>query len=452
MGVFREDSAGVEAGGSLVRRVALASFIGTAVEWYDFFLFGTASALVFGRLFFPNVDPALGTLASFGTLAVGFVARPVGGVLFGHYGDRIGRKAMLVMTLLIMGVATLGVGLLPTYQQVGIWAPVLLLLLRVLQSIGVGGEWGGGILMAVEHAGGRRRGFYGGWQALGSPVGLGLGTAVFMAFSLLPDRQFFEWGWRVPFLLSVVLVGIGLYIRLRVAESPVFAGMERRGIISARPVADLWRYHRRSLLFAMGARLAEGLTFNLYAIWSLDYISGDLGIDRNVALGAIVAASAVAVGVIPAFASLSDRVGRRPVYMLGAAFSALFSFPFFLLVDSGEQLLITLAIVLGLAFGTYVMGSVEGCFFSEMFDPRVRYSGASIAFQLSGVVASGPAPLVAAGLLAWSGGSPWPVALLVAVVSTVSLVSAWLAGETYRRDISGSIIAGQEVRDDEQAA
>ncbi len=416
-------------------RVALASFVGTAIEWYDFFLFGTASALVFGKLFFPSVNPTLGTLASFGTLAIGFVARPIGGAIFGHYGDRLGRKAMLILTLLIMGVATLGVGLLPTYQQIGIWAPVLLLALRIFQSIGVGGEWGGGVLMAVEYAGKGRRGLFGGWQALGSPVGLGIGTVIFAAFSLLPDDQFLAWGWRVPFLLSIVLVGVGLYIRLRIMESPAFSQVQASGERSRVPLTDMWRGYRRSLLLAMGARMAEGLTFNLYAIWVLDYVSGELKLDKSIVLSAVVIASAVAVAVIPAFAALSDRIGRRPVYMLGAGFSALFAFPFFWLVDTKVPVLIGLAMILGLALGTYVMGAVEGCFFSEMFDTPVRYSGASVSFQLSGVVASGPAPLVAAALLAWSGGKPWPIATLVAAVSLISLLSAYLAAETHRKDI-----------------
>ena len=361
-----------------ITQVAIASFIGTAIEWYDFFLYGTAAALIFNKLFFPTFDPLSGTLAAFGTYAVGFVARPLGGIVFGHYGDKVGRKAMLSLTLLLMGVATFCIGLLPTYATIGPWAPVLLIFLRILQGFGVGGEWGGAVLMAVEHAPAGRRGFYGSWPQVGVPAGLLLSTSAFSVVSMLPEEQLLSWGWRVPFLLSLLLVGVGVFIRLRIAETPAFNRVQETGAVVRIPLLDALRSHPRNILLAMGARLAENGVFYIYSVFVLVYVTEQLKLPRSMALNGVLLATAGELISIPAFGALSDRIGRRPVYMGGAAFSALFAFPFFWLIDTQHSTLVWLAIVLGLAIGHGAMYGPQASFFSELFGARVRYSGASL--------------------------------------------------------------------------
>src|SRR6266576_4232225 len=310
-----------------IRIVAMASLIGTTIEWYDFFLYGTAAALVFNRLFFPTFDPLAGTLAAFGTYSVGFVARPIGGIVIGHYGDRIGRKSMLVLTLIIMGVATFGIGLLPTYAQIGPWAAVALVVLRLAQGFGVGGEWGGAVLMAVEHAPPGRRGFYGSWPQIGVPAGLLLSTAVFAQFARLPEAQFLSWGWRVPFLLSILLVAVGLVIRLRIVETPAFARVKEAGAEAKRRIVEVLLNHPKEVLLAMGARLAENGAFYIYTVFVLVYGTQKVGIARETVLTGILIAAACALVAIPLCGALSDRLGRRPVYLFGACVTALFAYP-----------------------------------------------------------------------------------------------------------------------------
>jgi metabolite-proton symporter len=428
---------GENAGSSVsIRKVAAASLIGTTIEWYDFFLYGTAAALVFNALFFPNFSPLAGTLAAFGTYAIGFFTRPLGGAICGHYGDKIGRKSMLVATLLVMGLATFLVGLLPTYEQVGVWAPALLVALRFLQGIAVGGEWGGAVLMAVEHAPEGRRGFYGSWPQIGVPAGLLLGTGAMYLFALLPEEQFLAWGWRVPFLLSLVLVGVGLYVRLVIMESPAFLRVKEAGAEARRPLIDVLRAHPKNVVLAMGARMAENTFFYVATVFALAYATGQLGLPRGTILAGVMVAAAIELFTIPAFGALSDRVGRRPVYMGGAAFLVVFGFPFFWLVDTGVTALVWLALALGLAVGHAAIYGPQASFFSEMFGTRVRYSGASIGYQLSSVFAGGLAPFVATALLAWSGGEPWPVALYVVGMALITLLCVYLAAETSRAEIS----------------
>ncbi|WIG97372.1 MFS transporter [Myxococcus sp. SDU36] len=427
--------AGTQGTQDSIFKVAVASFIGTAIEWYDFFLYGTAAALVFNRLFFPSFDPLTGTLAAFGTFAVGFIARPLGGVVFGHYGDRIGRKAMLSATLMLMGVATFAVGLLPTYDAVGFWAPALLVLLRLVQGFGLGGEWGGAVLMAVEHAPAHRRGFYGSWPQMGAPAGLLVATAVFSVFSQLPEAQFLAWGWRVPFLLSAVLIGMGVFIRLRVAESPVFQQRQQEPHPPGLPVLEALRTYPKQILLAMGARFAENGFFYIITTFVLSYGTERLGLPRSTLLNGVLVATAVHLVAIPLFGAASDRFGRRPVYLAGAVGCALMAFPFFWLIDTKATALIWLSIVLGIIAHAAMYGP-QASFFSELFGTRVRYSGASLGYQLASVFAGGLSPVIATALLAWSGGQSWPVSLYMVALAVITLVSVYLSAETFREQLT----------------
>jgi metabolite-proton symporter len=416
---------------SSIRQVVLASFIGTAIEWYDFFLYGTAAALVFPALFFPEFSELAGTLAAFSTYAVGFAARPLGGIVFGHYGDRIGRKTMLILSLLIMGIATFLIGLLPTYDQVGVLAPILLVVLRFAQGIGVGGEWGGAVLMAVEHAPPERRGFYGSWPQMGVPAGLLLANVVFAITSAtLPET----WGWRVPFLLSIVLVGVGLFIRLRILETPAFRQVQESHTEADMPIIDVVRIYPKNVLLAMGMRVAENGTFYILTAFVLTYITAQLGLEQGTGLTGVIIAATIGLFTIPLFGALSDRVGRRPVYLFGAVFSLLFAFPFFWLLNTGVAPLIWLAIVLGVNLGHDSMYGPQAAYFSELFGTRVRYSGASLGYQLASVFAGGLAPLIATALLAASGYTA--VAVYMAIMALITVVSVILASETFQEDIS----------------
>ena len=417
-----------------LRDVIAASFIGSVIEWYDFFIFGTAAALIFGQLFFPGSDPLLGTLYSFGIYAVGFIARPIGGAFCGHYGDRIGRKSMLVMTLVVMGVATALVGLLPTYESIGIWAPILLIVLRFLQGFAVGGEWGGATLMAVEYAPPGRRGFYGSWPGMGIPAGLVVATAVFTVFSSLPQEQFLSWGWRVPFLVSIVLVAVGLFVRLKILETPAFRQMQESGGESRLPVLEVFRDHWRSLLLTMGAFFLLNGGFYVTITFMLAYGTQNIGVDSGTMLTGVLIAGTIQIFAIGAFAALSDRVGRRPVYLGGAIFLLLFSFPLFWMVNTANAVLIWLAMSIAIvALGA--MYGPSGAFFSELFSTRVRYSGASLGYQLASALAGGFAPVIAVALLSAYG---YPaVALYMIVMALITIVAVYLATETYRKDIAG---------------
>jgi len=415
--------------------VAIASFIGTTIEWYDFFLYGTAAALVFNRLFFPTFDPLVGTLAAFGGYAVGFVARPVGGIVIGHYGDKIGRKSMLVLTLLIMGVATFFIGLLPTYEQIGWWAAAGLVLLRIAQGFGVGGEWGGAVLMAVEHAPPDKRGFYGSWPQVGVPAGLVLATGVFAVFSSLPEDQFLAWGWRVPFLLSALLVGVGMLIRLRILETPAFSKVKEEAREARQPIIEVLRSYPREVLQAMGARFAENGAFYIYSVFVLTYATEQVGLDRGVALTGVLIGAALELFAIPFFGALSDRVGRRPVYLFGAIVTALFAYPMFLLIDTGSPWLVWLALVVMFVFSHAAMYGPQAAFLSELFGTNVRYSGASLGAQLAAVVAGGLSPVVATTLLIEGYGRGALAAYIIAMALVTLAAVAW-AAETHRRDIT----------------
>ena len=415
-------------------KVAAASFIGTAVEWYDFFLYGTAAALIFNRLFFPSFNPLMGTLAAFGTFAVGFIARPLGGIIFGHFGDKLGRKSMLSATLMIMGVATFAIGLLPTYASVGIWAPILLVLLRILQGFGLGGEWGGAVLMAVESAPANRRGFYGSWPQMGAPAGLLVANAVFSVFSSLPEEQFISWGWRVPFLFSALLIGIGVFIRLGVAESPAFRAAhqkkEQQPETREPPALEVLRTYPKQILLAMGARFAENGFFYIVTTFVLAY-GTSIGLERAAMLKAVLVATCVHLVAIPCFGALSDILGRRPVYIGGALACALLAFPFFWLIDTKQTGAIWLAISLGIIAHAAMYGP-QASFFSELFGTRVRYSGASLGYQLASVFAGGLSPLIATALLQTTDNKPWAVSLYMVGLALITLVSVYLSAETFR--------------------
>jgi len=418
---------------SSVRLVAVASFIGTTIEWYDFFLYGTAAALVFNRLFFPTFDPLMGTLAAFGTYAVGFFARPFGGIVIGHYGDKIGRKSMLVLTLVIMGVATFLIGLLPTYQQIGPWAAVGLILLRVAQGFGVGGEWGGAVLMAVEHAPPGRRGYYGSWPQIGVPAGLVLSTAVFTVFSWLPEAQFLSWGWRVPFLLSALLVIVGLLIRVRILETPAFTRIKEEAREARQPIVEVLTTYPRQVLLAVGARFAENGAFYIYSVFVLTYATQQVKMAQQVVLNGILIGAGIELLAIPFFGALSDRFGRRPVYLFGACATALWAYPLFRLLDTASPPLVWLALIVAFVFSHAAMYGPQAAFLSELFGTRVRYSGASLGAQLAGVVAGAPAPFIATLLLARYGSGA--LVLYLIAMAIVTIVAVLLASETHRDHI-----------------
>jgi MFS transporter, MHS family, shikimate and dehydroshikimate transport protein len=422
------------AGHGSVRLVAFASLIGTTIEWYDFFLYGTAAALVFNRLFFPNTgDELIGTLYAFGTYAVGFFARPVGGIVIGHYGDRVGRKSMLVLTLLIMGVATALIGLLPTYEQIGPWAAVLLVILRLAQGFGVGGEWGGAVLMAVEHAPPGRRGFYGSWPQIGVPAGLVLSTFVFALFRALPEEQFFAWGWRVPFLLSALLVVVGLIIRVRILETPSFAKVKDASAEARQPILEVLSTYPKQVLLAMGARFAENGAFYIYSVFVLVYATQQVKMNQQAVLYAMLFGAACELVAIPVYGALSDRIGRRPVYLFGAIATAVLAYPLFMLLDTGAPAYVALAMFLVFIFSHAPMYGPQGAFLSELFGTRVRYSGASLGAQLSSVLAGGLSPFIATYLLRSYGRNS--LALYLIFMAAVTIVAVLIASETHQDEI-----------------
>ncbi|HEY3507491.1 MAG TPA: MFS transporter [Actinocatenispora sp.] len=425
-----------------IRQIAVASLIGTVVEWYDFFLYATMATLVFNREFFPTANPLVGTMVAFATFAAGFVTRPIGGLIFGHFGDRLGRKRMLVITMMIMGGSTFVMGLLPTYGQIGVLAPVLLLILRMLQGIGLGGEWGGAVLMTAEHAPAGRRGWYTSWPQLGVPIGLLTSTLVVDALSAFGQAALVGWAWRIAFLLSALLVAVGMFIRLRVTEPPGFAEIARTGRQARLPLADVFRRHPKVTLLAAGARFSESLTFNIYNAFIITYITLVLKLSNGVALNGLLVAAVVGFFVIPIAGRISDRVGRRPVFLAGAIVAAVSAFPLFGLIDTGNTALIWLALVIGWGVAACTMFGAEASFFAELYPTRVRYSGISIVYQI-GVLPSGAiAPAVATALVSHYSHRSWPVAAYVAVVAVISIVSLVRLPETFRRDIRAAETPG----------
>jgi metabolite-proton symporter len=413
-----------------LRRVVMASLIGTTVEWYDFFLYGSAAALVFNKLFFPEFDPLTGTLLAFATYALGFVARPVGGIVFGHFGDRIGRKRLLMLSLILMGVATVLIGLLPTYAQIGIWAPLVLIALRLVQGFAVGGEWGGAVLMAAEHGDAARRGFWASWPQAGVPAGNLLAAAVLAIMAAVQtEADFLAWGWRVPFVLSALLVVVGWYIRNRVSESPMFE--KELGEAEAPPkvpAMEVLRERPRALVLGAGLRVGENISYYILTVFSLTYLVDVSKESRSLALNALLIGAAVQFFAIPLFALLSDRIGRRPVYALGAFGLAAWCFVMFGLLGSGDNVSIVLALVVGLVLHGAMYGP-QAAFITELFPTRIRYSGVSLAYQLTSIVAGSLAPIIALWLYK-EYDSATPVAIYVGAACLISGVSALLARET----------------------
>ena len=416
--------------------IAAASAIGTTIEWYDFFLFGVVTPLVLNKLFFPNFDPLVGTLLAYTTFFVGFVSRPIGGIIFGHYGDRIGRKSVLILTLLIMGVATFLIGCLPTYAAVGIWAPIMLLVLRVFQGIGIGGEWGGAVLMAVEHSPTGRRGFYGSWPQIGVPGGLLLSAGMVYLLSYLPDADFLAWGWRIAFLISAILVVVGLYIRLKILETPAFTSIQQTKKVAAVPVVELFRTHGKNTLLGLGARYIEGVTFNIFGVFIVGYLAGTLGLPRQTALAGVMISAAIMIIMLPIYGNLSDKIGRRKMFGFAGILVGLLSFPAFWLMQTKEPLLVWLAIAVPFALVYPAVYGPQAALFSELFDTRVRYTGISFVYQFSGIFASGLTPIIATALLPMGGGQPWLICLYVLFASLVSALSVYAMTDAHKRDMA----------------
>lgn len=412
-----------EASPATMRRVAASVLIGTTIEWYDFILYGSAAALVLGPLFFPGSDPVASTLLAFSTFAVGFAARPLGGVVLGHFGDRVGRKTMLVLSLSMMGIATALMGLLPTYSSIGVAAPILLVVLRLVQGFGVGGEWGGAVLTAVEYSSPARRGFYGSLPQVGVPAGLFLASGAFFLVSLLPEDDLLSWGWRLPFLVSIVLVGVGLFIRSRLADTPVFVGLgeDRRAKV---PVVDAVRRYPRQILLATGSMISTGAYFYVVNTYALSYAKSSGAQSSGAMLVAVLVAALVAVATLPFFGGLAQRRGRRLMILIGLVAMAVWIFPTFAAIDGGNVAVLVLAYVVGAVLFSVSYGP-QATFITELFDASVRFSAASMSFQLGVLLGGAVAPLVATALVAATGTS-MSVAGYVAALSLLSLVCVLL--------------------------
>jgi metabolite-proton symporter len=424
-----------------LRKAVIAATIGTTIEWYDFFIYGTAAGLVFGKLYFPNQDPLSATLAAFGTYFIGFVGRPIGAAIFGHYGDRIGRKATLIATLMCMGIATFLIAFVPTYASIGIWGAILLTILRVIQGIGVGGEWGGSVLIAMEWARTHgSRGLVASWPQFGVPSGLFLSNLAILAFSTWSGDQFATWGWRIPFALSIVLVGIGLWVRLGILETPVFQKLVSEQKIERAPIVEVIAKQPREILLSALLRMAEQAPFYIFTAFIFAYAVGTLKMSRDLILTAVLVASMVSFITIPLSGHISDRIGRRKMYLIGAAVMGLFGFLYFGMVDTAIPSAVFIAIVISLIPHDMMYGP-QAALIAEAFTPRLRYSGSSLGYQLASIIAGGPAPIIATALFA-AYGSGYAVAIYIAACAVVSLVSTAFMPDYTGKDISTEYDAG----------
>ena len=422
-----------------LRRAVIASTIGTAIEWYDFFLYSTVTGLVFAKLFFPHSDPWVGTLEAFAIYAVGFVARPIGAAIFGHYGDRIGRKSTLIATLLLMGIATFAVALVPTYERIGVWGAVILTVLRFIQGVGVGGEWGGSVLMSMEWARtDRSRGLIASWPQFGVPCGLFLANLAVLAFSQMSGEQFLSWGWRIPFALSLILVGVGLYIRLGILETPVFSKLVAERRIERAPMLAVIQQYPKEILLSALARMAEQAPFYIFTAFVFSYGTGTLHVSRDFLLTAVLAASVLSFFSIPFFGHLSDQIGRKNMYMIGGAVTGVFGFIYFAMLGTGSMPIIFLAVILSLIPHDMMYGP-QAALIAESFTGRLRYSGSSLGYQLASVIAGGPAPLIAAWLFG-TYHSPVAIAIYIAVCAVITLLATAAMTDYTGKDISAEYL------------
>ncbi|MDT3665215.1 MFS transporter [Cronobacter dublinensis] len=416
------------------RKVLIASLTGSAIEWFDYFLYGTAAALVFNKIFFPMVDPVIGLILSWLSFSLTFFIRPIGGVFFAHIGDRIGRKKTLVLTLSLMGGATVMIGLLPTYETIGIWAPVLLILMRIIQGMGIGGEWGGALLLAYEYAPEKRKGFFGSIPQAGVTIGMLMATFIVSLMTLFSEAQFLAWGWRIPFLLSAVLVLLGLWIRRGIDETPDFQQAKRTGQLSKTPLRVTVRHHWREVLIAAGLKVVETAPFYIFSTFVVSYATTTLDYEKSQALESVTLAALVATILIPLMGLLSDKIGRKRMYAVSVMLLGAFIVPWFMLLDTGTTWGIVLATVIAFGVLWAPITAVLGTLCSEIFDARVRYTGITLGYQLGAALAGGTAPLIATGLLAHSGGDWTPVAWYLAVTVAISLLAILCASRLHRRE------------------
>ncbi|KKX54724.1 MULTISPECIES: MFS transporter [Brevibacillus] len=419
----------------LQNKALVASLVGSSIEWFDFFLYGTMASLVFNKLFFPSTDPTVGLLLSYLSFGLPFFIRPLGGIIFSHIGDKIGRKKTLVLTLSLMGGATVLIGLLPDYNAIGVWAPILLVTMRLIQGLGIGGEWGGALLLAVEYSGKGRRGFFGSIPQMGVPIGMLLGTLAVTVMSSLPDEQFMSWGWRVPFILSAGLVFLGLWIRNGLDETPAFQAARESGNIAKVPIIDTFRYHWKSVLIAVGAKVVETGPFYIFSTFVIAYATGYLGYDRVTALNAVTIATLVTTIMIPYMGKLSDKLGRKPLYIGGTILIILYAFPYFYLLSLKSGVILTIATIIGLGILWAPVTAVLGTMFSEIFSTNVRYTGVTVGYQLGAALAGGTAPLIATALLAAFDNSWVPVALYIVLTGVISLIAIGATKETKDLDL-----------------
>ena len=408
-----------------MRRILIASLVGSSIEWFDYFLYGTVAALVFNQLFFVNEDPTIGLLLSYASFALAFFIRPFGGVIFSHIGDRIGRKKTLVITLSLMGVATFGMGLLPTYQAVGIWAPILLITLRLVQGLGIGGEWGGALLLAVEYAPAEKRGLFGAIPQMGVTIGMLLGTVALSIMTLLPENAFMTWGWRIPFIFSALLVFFGLWIRKGIDETPSFKKVKESGEVPKLPIVETLKNYWREVLIAVGAKVVETAPFYIFSTFVVSYATANLGFSRTATLTAVMIATIITTILIPIMGNLSDKIGRKKLFIGGTIGMALFAFPYFWLLQQKSVLLLIVATVIGLGVIWAPITAVLGTMFSEIFDAKIRYTGITLGYQIGAALAGGTAPLVATALLDKFNNSYVPVAIYIIFASVLSLAAIW---------------------------
>ncbi|MGP1907741.1 MFS transporter [Metabacillus sp. JX24] len=414
----------------VAKKALIASLIGSSIEWYDYFLYGTIAALIFSKLYFPSGDPVVGLMLAYTSFALPFFIRPLGGIIFSHIGDKIGRKKTLVMTLSLMGGATVLIGLLPTYESIGIWAPILLILLRLVQGLGIGGEWGGALLLATEYAPPKKRGFFGSIPQMGVTIGLLLGTLSISVMTLLPNDQFEAWGWRVPFVLSALLVLLGLWIRNGIDETPAFKEAKESGTISKVPLVDTFKYHWKEVLIAVGAKVVETAPFYIFGTFIISYATSNLNFDRSDTLNAVTIATFVTTIMIPFMGKLSDKVGRKPLYIGGTIAMILYAFPYFYLLSLDSVFWLTVATVIGLGIIWAPITAVLGTMFSEIFSTSVRYTGVTVGYQLGAALAGGTAPLIATALLSAYNNSFIPVAVYMIAAAIISLTAVLFTKET----------------------